>query len=124
MAPTTRPGRNLNPRREGKAGDTPSTYDHLVNALITAPGYEGGYSTRVSATVVVINDAPRSPGGDRLLARTVIFPEQVVLSPGESTNLYLIGTDNSGQPMSNLNVNWSLMTPDLGQISRGGVPMN
>lgn len=109
----------LTPDGRFRAGDTPGTYDDLVKAHITTPDYQQGYSTRVSATVI-ITDASQVPTEDGLLARTVIFPGQVVLSPGEFTNIYLVGTDVNGQRLSNLRIDWSLAAPELGQITQGG----
>ena len=54
------------------AGDIPGIYENLVRAHIRAPEYEGGYATRVSATVVIAA-TPQAPTSDGRLASTVIF---------------------------------------------------
>jgi len=101
------------------AADAPGIYDNLVRAHINAPDYEGGYSTRASATVIV-TQPPTTDSGLGPALQPAIFPARVELSPGQSETFVIVGTDDAGLPLHNLKVQWRLASPELGQISANG----
>jgi hypothetical protein len=101
------------------AGDAPGIYENLIRAHINAPEYEGGFATRASATVI-ITEVPEPGPGSSPAIEPAIFPSRLELSPGQSESLVVVGTDQTGAPLSGLRVRWRLDSQGLGQVSATG----
>ena len=100
-----------------QASDLPGIYSEAVEAVTTLPSPAGGPDQELftRATVAILGSVAISPRTG-VLRRVAIFPEQVVLSTGESTRLIVVGMDEDGQPLADFDVQWSL-DPDLGEVS-------
>ena len=100
-----------------QASENPGVYRDAVEVAITLPPSNGGPGQELTAraTVAILEepDTSTTPGTP---ARIAIFPEQVVLSPGESTRLIIVGLDENGRPLADLDVQWSL-NPELGEVT-------
>ena len=100
-----------------QASDLPGIYSEAVEAVATLPSPAGGPDQELfaRATVAILGSVAISPRTG-VLRRVAIFPEQVVLSTGESTRLIVVGMDEDGQPLADFDVQWSL-DPELGEVS-------
>jgi hypothetical protein len=102
-----------------RAGSTPGVYHDVVRVTATSLG-PSGRPLQATATVVVtefhrLSDRPGSP------SRVVVFPQRIVLPPGESIRLTIAGLDAEGRPLRNTEARWWLERPDIGRITDRGV---
>lgn len=99
------------------ASKRPGVYPAAVEAVMSLPSSGGGPAKEITAqaTVAVLDTAPTGVVPE-VLDRLSIFPEQVVLSPGQSTRLIILGLDGYGRPLSDFDVKWSL-SPELGEVT-------
>ena len=69
-------------------------------------------------TVIIVEVAPPPGPEPRELARVAIFPDRVVLSPGESTRVSIVGLSGDIQRMPDANIRWSLVPPEVAEVSQ------
>ena len=106
----------VSPTGEFTAGEEPGIYENAVRVLLEVAGLESPVTA--SATVIVVESLaplPQTPSRD--LPRVVIFPERVVLSPGESAQVSIIGLDGQVLQVGNTEVSWTLNPPQVGEVS-------
>ena len=105
----------LSPDGHFMAGKAPGVYPDAIRVSMALPGAD----ERVEATgTVIIVDASPQVAGLELRPRVAIFPERVVLSPGESARFSIIGLGGQVQALSTANVRWSVSPPEVGEVSR------
>jgi len=100
-----------------QASQRPGVYPDAVEARITLPAQDGHAAETITAraTVAIIDTSAKEPP-TALLGRISIIPKQVVLSPGESTRLGIVGLNYSERTLSDFEVQWHL-DPRLGEIA-------
>ncbi len=96
------------------AGDKVGTFADAVRVSMRIPGLDE--ELVASATVLVVEVSPITPVPGQL-PRVFIFPERIVLSPGESTRVSIAGVEGgiSGSPKTE--VRWSVNPPEVGAVS-------
>ena len=100
-------------------GEEPGVYSDAIHVSIGVPGAEERIVA--TATVIILDVTPPViPESDLKvqLPRVAIFPERVVLSPGESTRVSIVGLQGDIQGISTANIRWSLTPPEVGEVSR------
>ena len=98
------------------SGEEPAVYPGVVRVSMGIDGVDE--RVVATATVVIVEVvAPLSPKPEQL-AKVVIFPERVVLSPGESTRVSIVGLNGDIRAMSTANVRWSLNPSEVGDVSQ------
>ena len=98
------------------AGDETGIYSNAVSVTMEVAGADRKIVAK--ATVIIVDVAATLKLKPERLARVAIFPEQVVLSPGESTRVSIIGLNGDIQGVPNASVSWSLSPPEVGEVSR------
>ena len=99
------------------AGKAPGIYPDAVRVVMKLPGIEG--EVIATGTVIVVDTTPpRSLAAKEQLPRVSIFPERVILSPGESTQVSVISPDGDIRELTDSNVSWSVVPPEVGEVSK------
>ena len=100
-----------------KAGEEPGIYADAVLVSMGIPGVDELISAK--ATVIIVDvTSTVSPVQGALKPRVAIFPDRVVLSPGESTRVSIIGIGGTVQSLSSANITWRLNPPEVGDVSQ------
>ena len=123
IAPTESRWEVLDPRvgvisKDGRftAGNQPEIYRDAVRVSLTLPGIDK--EIVATGTVIIVDIAPPASPEAGKLTKVTIFPERVVLSPGESTRVSIIGLDGDLQRLPSASVQWSLNPPEVGDVSQ------
>ena len=98
------------------AGDEPDIYRDAVRVSLTVPGIDK--EIVATGTVIIVEVAPLPSPEAGQLTKVTIFPKRVVLSPGESTRVSIIGLDGDLQRVPGASVQWSLHPPKVGDVSQ------
>ena len=100
-----------------RAGVEPGVYSDAVQVSMEVPGLE---QRVVPVGTVIIQDvtSPASPQPQQLLPTVTIYPNRVVLSPGEQARVSIIGLNADVQALSTTNIRWSLDPPQVGEVSQ------
>ena len=97
-----------------RAGPEPDVYQGAVKVSMSIPGIEQDITA--TGTVLIVDVAPLRLQPVQS-ARVTIFPNVVVLSPGESTRVSIISQNSDIRP-SATNIRWSLDPPEVGEVSQ------
>ena len=123
MSPSSQRWEVLDPRvgviSEGGrlvAGEQPGIYPNSVRVSMVVPDVED--EVVAMGTVIIVEVAPPPGPEPRELARVAIFPDRVVLSPGESTRVSIVGLSGDIQRMPDANIRWSLVPPEVAEVSQ------
>ena len=123
MSPSSQEWEILDPRaglisEAGRlvAGEHPGIYHNSVRVSMVVPDMED--EVVATGTVIIVDVAPPPGPEPREFARVAIFPERVVLSPGESTRVSIVGLSGDVQRMPDANVRWTLVTPEVAEVSQ------
>ena len=98
----------LSPDGQFTAGEVPGIYADAVQVSMGVPGTEERLSA--TGTVIVIDPIPSN--------NPLLVLPRVVLSPGESARVSIIGLQGDVADVTTANVNWSLTPPEVGEVSR------
>ena len=99
------------------AGKDPGIYPDAVRVVMELPGIED--EVIAMGTVIIVDTTPpRSLASKEELPRVFIFPERVILSPGESTQVSIISPDGDVRELTDSNVSWSVVPPEVGEVSK------
>jgi hypothetical protein len=109
---------SITPSGDFTAADQPGIYADAVRVSMDLPGVDEPVTA--TATVIIVESVTALPSGkpQGQVPRVVIFPERVVLSPGESAQVSVVGLEGEVVGVSNANVSWSLEPPEVGEVSR------
>ena len=100
-----------------KAGAEPGIYPDAVHVSIGLPDVDD--LVTATATVIIVDlTSALSPEPAALKPRVAIFPDRVVLSPGESTRVSIIGLGGTVRSLSSANITWRLNPPEVGDVSQ------
>ena len=106
---------NINGDGRFRASSVVGLYADSVEAQVTLPGPSGAtVTTRATVALVDSSDPPGRSNPQGLLS---LFPTRVVLSPGDSTKLGIVGVDADGRRLAGADVEW-LLDPALGNITK------
>ena len=99
------------------AGKLPGIYPEAVRVTMGLPGTDE--VIEAEATVIIVEVVkPGSESESQRLRRVAIFPERIVLSPGESTRVSIVGLGGVVQRQPDTSVSWSVSPPEVGEVSR------
>ena len=97
------------------AAERPNIYTDVVRVTAGIP--DTNETLVATATVAIVNVSP--PAAASLDSfRVAIFPERVILSPGESTRVSIVSLDADVRFLSGANVDWTLDPPEVGVVSQ------
>ena len=96
-----------------RAGEEPGIYADAIRASMDMPGVEE--PVQALGTIVIVDVSPLALEGIATPSRVAIFPEVLVLSPGESATASIIGLR---QGSAAANILWSLTPPNVGEVSQ------
>ena len=100
-----------------RSGEEPGIRPDAIRVSMVLPGLDE--NVIATGTVITVEELhPEGPKGELLLPRVTVFPERVVLSPGESTRVSIIGLDTRVHGPSTANVSWSVTPPEVGEVSQ------
>lgn len=106
----------VSPGGQFTAAANPGIYEGAVRVSLEVADLET--PVIANATVIVVASvAPRPQAPIRDLPRVVIFPDRVVLSPGESARVSIIGLQGQVLEVASTDVSWSLNPPEVGEVS-------
>ena len=106
----------VSPSGQFTAAADPGIYEDAVRVSLEVADLET--PVIANATVIVVESvAPRPQTPRRDLPRVVIFPDRLVLSPGESAQVSIIGLPGQVQEVASTDVSWSLNPPEVGEVS-------
>ena len=91
-------------------------YTDAVQASVEVPGVDEPITA--TGTVIIVEATPLPGPEAGRLGRVAIFPERVVLSPGESARVSVIGVDGDVAGMTDASVRWSVNPPEVGEVSQ------
>ena len=97
------------------AAESPEIYVDVVRVTAGLP--DTNETLVATATVAIVDVSPPAVIAPDSF-RVQIFPERVVLSPGESTRVSIISLDGDVRFLSTANVDWSLNPPEVGAVSQ------
>ena len=99
------------------AGVDPDIYREAVTVSMVVPGVDE--KVVATGTVIIVQVAPPSSAQpEELLSQVAIFPELVVLSPGESARVSVLGINGDFRSIPSADVSWSINPPEVGEVSR------
>ena len=99
------------------AGKSPGICSAAVQLTMEVPGTDEVIEAK--ATVIIVDVVrPSAESESQQLRRVAIFPERIVLSPGESTRVSIVGLGGVVQRLSDTSVSWSVRPPEVGDVSR------
>ena len=106
----------VSPSGQFTAAGDPGIYEDAVRVSLEVADLET--PVIANATVIVVESvAPLPQTPSRELPRVVIFPDRVVLSPGESARVSIIGLQGQVVEVASTDVSWSLNPPEVGEVS-------
>ena len=97
----------------------PGTYSEAVRARVTARQGSESVSLTAAVTITILEPPDRGLPGEGKLSQISLYPQEVALAPGESARLSIVGLDNGGQVVQNVEVQWSV-PEEVGEITRRG----
>ena len=99
------------------AGETTGIYWDAVQVSMSAPGTDQDLVARATVIVVEVKPVVTEPKVNQL-SRVTISPERVVLSPGKSTRVSVVGLYSGVQALPSADVRWSVSPPEVGEVSQ------
>ena len=109
------------------AGEEPGVYDGVVRVSMVLPGLDEVPVATATVIIVGIREVvgletpgpgPGSQPGGEQVPRIAIYPGEVVLSPGESARVSIIGLGGDVTGLSENRPNWSVDPPEVGAITK------
>ena len=99
-----------------QASNEAGIYPDVVRVTISIQGADE--TVTAIATVAIIDVSLPTTQESAEAFKVAIFPERIVLSPGESTRVSIVTLGGDVRFLSGANVDWSLSPPEVGEVSQ------